>query len=262
MESAALGLSRDSASVASEAVTRSRSPPRLPSYGLRTSSTVSPRLPRLWGQRSTSPTPWGGVQRRWRRRWTHWCSYDSLYSPSSCSGVPHCVGVEILNHCIKPPKTGRDSNTLQARMVNLTRTVHREALATHMRRTDAAVWRAAAAVLNLPPGVGEYRADMKGPDKACSTLGWQMMLPLRHGGLGLHKQSDEVSDAAIVAGAGQAERNLCFALCKGLVAPPCGSGGAAFTHCTRSSANGTQQRRTCRRSSWIDRTGCLGRSSS
>ena len=23
-----------------------------------------------------------------------------------------CVGVEILNHCIKPPKTGRDSNNL------------------------------------------------------------------------------------------------------------------------------------------------------
>ena len=49
---------------------------------------------------------------------------------------------------------------------------------------------------------------MEGPDKACSTLGRQMMLPLRHGGLGLHMQSDEVSDAAFVAGAGQAERNL------------------------------------------------------
>ena len=34
------------------------------------------------------------------------------------------------------------------------------------------------------------------------------MLPLRHGGLGLHMQSDEVSNAAFVAGAGQAERNL------------------------------------------------------
>ena len=39
------------------------------------------------------------------------------------------------------------------------------------------------------------------PDKACSTLGRQMMLPLRHGGLGLHMQSYEVSDAAFVAGA-------------------------------------------------------------
>ena len=34
------------------------------------------------------------------------------------------------------------------------------------------------------------------------------MLPLRHGGLGLHMQSDEVSDTAFVAGAGQAELNL------------------------------------------------------
>ena len=34
------------------------------------------------------------------------------------------------------------------------------------------------------------------------------MLPLRHGGLGSHMQSDEVKDAAFVAGAGQAECNL------------------------------------------------------
>ena len=67
--------------------------------------------------------------------------------------------------------------SLQARMVHLMRTVPREALATHMRRTDAAVWRAAAAVLDLPPRRGEYGADMEGPDKACSALGRQMMLP-------------------------------------------------------------------------------------
>ena len=59
-------------------------------------------------------------------------------------------------------------------------------------------------MIYLPPGVGEYGADMEGPDKACSALGRQMMIPLRHGGLGLHMQSDEVSDAAFVAGAGQA----------------------------------------------------------
>ena len=97
--------------------------------------------------------------------------------------------------------------SLQVRMVHLMWTVPREPLATHMRRTDAAVWRAAAAVLDLAPGVGEYGADMEGPDKACSTLGGQMMLPLRHEGLRLHMQSDEVSDAAFVARAGQAERN-------------------------------------------------------
>ena len=59
-------------------------------------------------------------------------------------------------------------------------------------------------MLDLPPGVGEYGADMEGPDKACSTLGRQIMPPLRHGGLGLHVQSDEVSHAAFLAGAGQA----------------------------------------------------------
>ena len=83
-----------------------------------------------------------------------------------------------------------------------------EALATHVRRMDAAVWRAAAAVLDLPQGVGEYGAGMEGPDMACSELGRQMTLPLRHGGLGLHMLSEEASDAAFVAGAGQAERNL------------------------------------------------------
>ena len=93
--------------------------------------------------------------------------------------------------------------SLQARMAHLMRTVPREALATHMRPTDAAVWRAAAAVLGLPPGVGEYGANMEGPDKVCSTLGRQMMLPPRHGGPELHMQSDEVSDAAFVAGAKQ-----------------------------------------------------------
>ena len=50
-------------------------------------------------------------------------------------------------------------------------TVPREALATHLRRTDAAVWRAAAAVLDLPQGVGKYGADMEAQDKAFSALG-------------------------------------------------------------------------------------------
>ena len=96
---------------------------------------------------------------------------------------------------------------LQVRMAHLVRTVPWEALAAHMRRTDAAVWRAAVAVLSLPPDVLECGADLEGPDKACSTLGRQMMLPLRHGGLAVHMQLDEVLDAAFVAGADQAERN-------------------------------------------------------
>ena len=59
--------------------------------------------------------------------------------------------------------------------------------------------RGGAGQLDLPLGVDEYSADMEGPDTACSTLGRQMMLPLRHGGLGLRMQPDEVSDAAFVA---------------------------------------------------------------
>ena len=100
--------------------------------------------------------------------------------------------------------------SLEARMAPKMQTVPQEARVTHMYRTDAAVWQAAAAVLDLPPGVGEYGADMEGhhDDKACSGLGRQLMLPLRHGGIGLHMQSDEGSNAAFVAGAGQAERNL------------------------------------------------------
>ena len=63
-------------------------------------------------------------------------------------------------------------------------------------------------MLDLPKGVGEYDAYMEGHDKACSEQGRQMTFPVRHAGLGLHIQSDGVSDAAFVAGAVQAERNL------------------------------------------------------
>ena len=72
------------------------------------------------------------------------------------------------------------------------RTVPREALATKMRRTDAAVCRAAAAVFQLASGLSEYGADLEGPAKVCSMLGRQIMLPLRHGGLGLHMQRESL----------------------------------------------------------------------
>ena len=48
--------------------------------------------------------------------------------------------------------------SLQGRMAHLTRTVPREAVALHMRRTDPKVWRAAAAVLDMPDRLGEYGA--------------------------------------------------------------------------------------------------------
>ena len=34
---------------------------------------------------------------------------------------------------------------------------------------------------------------------ACSALGRHMALQLRHGGLGMHMQSEKISDAAFVA---------------------------------------------------------------
>ena len=70
---------------------------------------------------------------------------------------------------------------------------------------------------------------MEGPDKACSALGKQMMLPLRHG---LHTQSGEVADAAFVAGACQVERNL-----KGLSAALCPLQGAGTAPARRRSVN-------------------------
>ena len=48
--------------------------------------------------------------------------------------------------------------SLQARMAHLMLTVPREALSAHMRRTEAAVQRVAAAVLDLPQGVPIVRA--------------------------------------------------------------------------------------------------------
>ena len=135
-------------------------------------------------------------------------------------------------------------------MAHLMRTVPREALATHERRADATVLRGAAVVLDLPPWVGEYVANMEGPDKECSRLGMQMALPLRHGAQGRCVQPDGLSDAAFVAGAGQAERNL-----KGLPAALCplqSASGASvrerssnFHHCNRRGLNGTENRRTC-----------------
>ena len=72
---------------------------------------------------------------------------------------------------------------------------------THASRLDA------AAVLDLPPAVSTVQTW---GDKACSTLGRQMMFPLRHGALGLHMESDKLSDTSAtafvaVAGAGHAE---------------------------------------------------------
>ena len=52
-----------------------------------------------------------------------------------------------------------------------------------------------------------------------------MMLPLRHTVLGLHMQSDEVSESAVVVSAGQAKRNLKG--CPDALSPLQGASGAA-----------------------------------
>ena len=109
--------------------------------------------------------------------------------------------------------------------------------------------------------VGEYSADMcytEGPDKACSSLGRQMMFPrVAH--------AVRRSFGRFIGSAGQAERNLkglTAALCPVQGASCCGSGGAASMDGMRSSATGMQQRKTCQRSSWTARRGCFRRSSS
>ena len=112
------------------------------------------------------------------------------------------------------------------------------------------VWRGAAAVLDWPPGLGEEGTNMQGPDKACSVLSRQMTLALRHGGLGFRMQSYELSDAAFVAGAGQADRNLKgrpTALCP-LQGTPLAPEATCMNN-TRSCADGPQLRRTCQQSS-------------
>ena len=194
------------------AMTRSRSPPRLPSYGSRTSSTASPRLERLWIQRSTSPMPWGGVQ----------TLVKTLVQ------LPLNVQSQFL--LLRA--------LLQARLAHHMRTVPREALAAHMRRTDAAVlvWRRRLCSTCLMGWV-------------CSTLGRHMTLPLLGGCLGLHMQSNEVPDA-VVAGAGHAERN--FKGCQAALCPLQGVSGDAshltndarqWGHGAQGSARQTQ--RTC-----------------
>ena len=82
---------------------------------------------------------------------------------AECAHRPGMTETELIQStaCNKRPSPSQFlllRASLQARKVHLMRTVPREALATHMRRTDAAVWRAAAAVLDLPAGVGERRA--------------------------------------------------------------------------------------------------------
>ena len=97
--------------------------------------------------------------------------------------------------------------SLQACMAHLIRPVPRESQAAHMRLTDAEVWRRRPCstclqgwVSTVPRRRARTRRAVRWVDRLC--------FPLRHGGLGLDMQSDEVSDAAFVAGAGQAERNL------------------------------------------------------
>ena len=97
--------------------------------------------------------------------------------------------------------------SLQACMAHLIRPVPRESQAAHMRLTDAEVWRRRPCstclqgwVSTVPRRRARTRRAVRWVDRFC--------FPLRHGGLGLDMQSDEVSDASFVAGAGQAERNL------------------------------------------------------
>ena len=114
MQSVATGLGRGFPSAASTAVTKSWSPPRLRCCGSSTSSTTSPPSAHIRCQQETSLTRWGSAQQRQR----HCCSSYPRCSPSCCSRVPH------YKHAWRTSCMWR---------------VPRKALATHMRRMDAAL---------------------------------------------------------------------------------------------------------------------------
>lgn len=102
--------------------------------------------------------------------------------------------------------------SLHARMPHLMRTVPSDVLAPHMRKVDAAVYRAAAHMFDMPKAVAEWAAAPPGELapalRRVESLGVRMSLPLRHGGLGLTTFSSDVADAALLSAAGLAQSNL------------------------------------------------------
>ena len=97
-------------------------------------------------------------------------------------------------------------------MPHLMRTVPSEVLAPHMRKVDAAVYRAAAHMSDMPKAVEDLAAAPPGELtpalRRVDALAVRMSLPLRHGGLGLTKFSADVADAALLSAAGLAQSNL------------------------------------------------------
>ena len=84
--------------------------------------------------------------------------------------------------------------SLSKRLDHLKRTVPWQRLAATVRRVEAAIQKAAAAIFELPPdpdGVAACRPDLLE----------QLTLPLRHGGFGLHAMCETEADAALLSGA-------------------------------------------------------------
>lgn len=137
-----------------------------------------------------------------------------------------------------------------------------------MRHADAAVWRAAAAVLDLPQEVEGPGTATEGPDQECSLLGRQTLVPvqLRRGGLGLHVRPDTASVSLRSRPAVAQQIADCsggrprLALCRAPAARRCECEGAASMSNTPSSADGLQLRKTCRQSFLGAERRCLGRS--
>ena len=153
---AAQGLSRDSP-------TRSRLPPRLPSYGSHTGSTASPRLARLWGQRSTSrKSPGPGAA----------CSdgsgeagEETRAAPALCTvplPSPACLTASASTHgAPHPDGASRGAGNAHA---------------SHGRCSVSG----GGGRTPPPSGAGECGADIEGPDDTCSTLGRHTVLPVCH----------------------------------------------------------------------------------
>ena len=89
----------------------------MPSYRSHSSSTASPRLARLWGQRSTSPTRMGRLA----------ATVETLVETLVL--LPLSVQAQFL--LLRA--------SLQTSTAHFKRTMPREALAVHMPRMDAAV---------------------------------------------------------------------------------------------------------------------------
>ena len=91
-------------------------------------------------------------------------------------------------------------SSLSLRMVHLQRSLPWDQVAPSTRQVEQAVLEAISTIFRLPSAIGPEGARV-----ASTTVLQQMVLPLRHGGLGLRMTSSIEADAALLSGAAMAE---------------------------------------------------------